>query len=431
MRNQTAKKTTLENGIRIVTKNMPYVRSVSMGVWVHVGARDETLPENGLSHFIEHMIFKGTGKRSSFQIAKEFDAIGGHTNAFTTMEHTCYHAKVMDSHLTNMVDILSDIFLNSVFDATEVEKERFVILQEIGMVEDTPDEYIHVLFGNNFWGENSLGRSILGSRESVVSFDTNIIKKFFANFYQPERIVISFAGNLDHNDIVDLVGPLFTSIRSSNGFPERITPQEYPVIKFVQKELEQVHLCLGTKGISITDPQRYALSLLNTILGGNMSSRLFQEIRENRGLAYSVFSFISSHVDTGLFGVYAGIDPNKTSESIDVILEEMHRLKTTFVDSNELRDAVEHTKGNLMLASESADNQMVRLAQNEIHFGRHIPLREVLAEIESVTADEILHLAESLFQTKQLGLTILGPIEKAKTLYDDILKLQQNGFKYK
>ncbi|MBN1930353.1 MAG: insulinase family protein [Desulfobacterales bacterium] len=423
MSNQTVKKTTLENGIRIVTKNMPYVRSISMGVWVHVGARDEKLSENGLSHFIEHMIFKGTGKRSSFQIAKEFDAIGGHTNAFTTMEHTCYHAKVVDSHLTNMVDILSDIFLNSVFDATEVEKERFVILQEIGMVEDTPDEYIHVLFGNNFWSENSLGRSILGSRENIISFNSNTIKSFFTHFYQPERIVISFAGKLNHDEIVDLVEPLFSSIRSSNGFPERITPQGCPAIKLHQKELEQVHLCLGTKGISITDPQRYALSLLNTILGGNMSSRLFQEIRENRGLAYSVFSFISSHVDTGLFGVYAGIDPNKTSEAIEVIIEEMNQLKTKPVNADELHDAVEHTKGSLMLASESTDNQMVRLAQNEIHFGRHIPLLEVLAEIESVTTDEILHLAESLFQTKQMGLTVLGPIKKTKTLYDDILKL--------
>ncbi len=413
-------KTALNNGIRIVTKKMPNVHSVSMGVWVNVGARDESSSESGLSHFIEHMIFKGTKKRTAFQIAKEFDAIGGQTNAFTSAENTCYHAKVIDTRLETMVDILSDIFLNSVFDEKEVENERAVILQEIAMVEDSPDEYIHVLSGRNFWGDNSLGRSVLGTRENVADFNAHTIKGFFNNFYQPERIVISAAGNLEHNRLVDLIGPVFESIRPGNSFPERITPQGNSMVNLHQRQLEQVHICLGTKGISITDPRRYAYSLMNTILGGNMSSRLFQEIREKRGLAYSVYSFISSYVDTGIFGAYAGLNPKNARKATELILKEIARLKHMRVDPNELQDAKEHTKGSLMLASESNDNQMVRLSQNETHFGRYIPLEEIANNIESVTQDDILHLAESLFQKSRFALTLLGPVADEK-IYDEIL----------
>jgi len=415
-------KTALNNGIRIVTKKMPHVHSVSMGVWVNVGARDESSSESGLSHFIEHMIFKGTEKRTAFQIAKEFDAIGGQTNAFTSAENTCYHAKVIDTRLETMVDILSDIFLNSVFDEKEVENERAVILQEIAMVEDSPDEYIHMLSGRNFWGDNSLGRSVLGTRENVAGFNAHTIKGFFNNFYQPERIVISAAGNLEHNRLVDLIGPVFESIRPGNSFPERITPQGNSMVNLHQRQLEQVHICLGTKGISITDPRRYAYSLMNTILGGNMSSRLFQEIREKRGLAYSVYSFISSYVDTGIFGAYAGLNPKNARKATELILKEIARLKHMRVDPNELQDAKEHTKGSLMLASESNDNQMVRLSQNETHFGRYIPLEEIANNIESVTQDDILHLAESLFQKSRFALTLLGPVADEK-IYDEILRI--------
>ncbi len=415
-------KTVLNNGIRIVTKKMPHVHSISMGVWVNVGARDESSSESGLSHFIEHMIFKGTEKRTAFQIAKEFDAIGGQTNAFTSAENTCYHAKVMDTHLETMVDILSDIFLNSMFDEKEVENERAVILQEIAMVEDSPDEYIHVLYGSNFWGDNSLGQLVLGTRKNVAGFNGHTIKGFFHKFYQPERIVISIAGNLEHNRLIDLIGPAFESIHPGNSFPERITPQGSSRVNLHHRELEQVHICLGTKGISITDPRRYAYSMMNTILGGNMSSRLFQEIREQRGLAYSVYSFISSYVDTGMFGAYAGVNPNNACKSTELILKEISRLKQMRVDPNELKDAKEHTKGNIMLASESNDNQMVRLAQNEIHFGRYIPLEKIVNNIESVTQDDILHLAESLFQKGRFALTILGPVTHEND-FNDILTL--------
>ena len=414
------KKTILNNGVRIITRNMPHLHSVSMGVWVNAGARDESSTESGLSHFIEHMIFKGTEKRTAFQIAKEFDAIGGQTNAFTSTENTCYHAKVMSTHLETMVDILSDIFLNSIFDEKEVENERAVILQEIGMAEDSPDDYIHILSGMNFWGENSLGRPVLGSRENILKYDSNTLKAFFHRFYQPERIVISVAGNLEHNHFVDIAGPLFESILPGDGFPNRITPDEHCKIDVHYKDLEQVHICLGTKGMSITDPRRYALSLLNTILGGNMSSRLFQEIREKRGLAYSVYSFISSFVDTGMFGTYAGVSHKNTCQSIELILKEIFRIKEARVDPGELRYAKEYTKGSLMLASESNDNQMVRMAQNETHYGRFVPLKEIVDKIEAVTEADIQNLAESLFQKNRFALTLLGPVAD-KHVFNDIL----------
>ena len=400
---------------------MPHTRSVSMGFWVNVGARDENPAESGLSHFIEHMIFKGTRQRSAFQIAKEFDAIGGHTNAFTSMENTCYHAKVMDTHTDTMVEILSDIFLNSVFDPGEIEKERPVILQEIRMVDESPDEYVHLLSGKNFWGDNPLGRSILGSPENIIRFDADLIKTYFLRLYQPDRIVISAAGNVAHTAIIDRVGPAFESIKPGNGIAERITPQSRALVDLNHKDLEQAHICLGALGLPITDPRRYAFSLLNTILGGNMSSRLFQEIREKRGLAYTVYSFITSHVDTGMFGFYMGVDPKRARETILLVLDEIVKLKTERVELSELQGAIEYTKGSLLLASESADNHMVRNAQNEMHFGGDIPLQEIIEKIEAVTTDDILELADELINPDQMTYTLLGPIDGEKKELQKIL----------
>jgi len=411
----------LHNGIRVLTKAMPHVHSVSMGVWVNVGARDETPGESGLSHLIEHMIFKGTTKRSAYQIAKEFDAIGGQTNAFTTMENTCYHARVMDTHLETMVEILSDILLNSVFDEREIERERPVVLQEIGMVEDSPDEYIHVLLSQNFWGDHPLGRSILGTRENIMRFDADKLKMFFQRFYQPDQIVIAVAGNLEHERLLDLVGPAFETIKPGNGFPQRIPPAGKSHFDATHRDLEQTHICLGTNGLSITDPRRFAFSLMNTILGGNMSSRLFQEIRETRGLAYSVYSFISSHFDTGLFGAYAAVDPASAPETTQLILNAFNALQTTRVDALELQGAKEYTKGNLLLAAESSDNQMVRLAQNEIHFNEYIPLQTVVDKIEAVTADNLKDLAQDLLNDHKMALTLLGPVSNTD-VYEAMLK---------
>lgn len=403
-------KTVLSNGIKILTKRMPHTHSVSMGVWVNVGARDEAQRENGLSHLIEHMIFKGTRKRSAYQIAKEFDAIGGQTNAFTAMENTCYHARVLKTHLTTMVDILTDIFLNSVFDAREVERERPVILQEIGMVEDSPEEYIHILSGRNFWGDNPLGRSILGSPENIARFDAEAVRGFFQRCYQPERIVVAAAGSVDHQALVDLISPAFESIKPGNGFPQRMTPERHTLVEVCHRQLEQAHICLSVPGIATTDPRRYAFSLMNTIFGGNMSSRLFQEIREKRGLAYSVYSYISSFEDTGMFGTYAGVEPAKAQAVTALLMEGLRRLENETVSPAELRDAKEYTKGSMLLAAENTDNQMVRLAQGEINFGRHIPLKTVVERVETVQAEDITTLAQSLFRNDPFVLTVLGPL---------------------
>jgi predicted Zn-dependent peptidase len=413
-------KTTLANGIKILTKQMPHIRSVTMGVWVDVGARDETLSENGLSHLIEHLIFKGTDKRSAFQIAKEFDAIGGQTNAFTTMENTCYHAKVMDSHLGTMVEILSDIFMNSRFDQADIQREQPVILQEIGMVEDTPDEYIHILSGKNFWGEHPLGRSILGSRDNILAFNAQHLKTFFQKLYQPDRIIVSAAGNLEHERLLDMIGPSFETIKPGNGFPERTPPAVNRGVDIYQRDLEQVHICLGTHGLPTADPGRYALSLINTIMGGNMSSRLFQEIREKRGLAYTVYSFVSSHVDTGMLGAYAAVEPSKSIETTRLLLEQLFRLKQERVSDIELTGAKEYIKGNLFLAAESSENQMVRLAQNEFHFKRKIPLKTVVEHIEAVSPDDILQLANTLLENNTLSLTLLGHV-KDRTAHEELV----------
>jgi predicted Zn-dependent peptidase len=413
-------KTVLDNGIRIVTMQIPQARSVAMGVWVNVGGRDEKADEGGLSHFIEHMIFKGTEKRSALQIAKEFDAIGGQCNAFTSKENTCFYAKVMDTHVDTMVDLLSDIFLNSVFDPTEVERERQVILHEIKMLEDTPDEFIHVLLAQAIWGKHSLGRSILGTRDTVSAFDSNTIKACFNRAYQPERIVIAAAGNLRHKSFVKLIARAFGVVRKGNDFPERTRPTMDWVATAYPKALEQVHICLGTEGVHATDPRRHACVLLNVVLGGNMSSRLFQEIRERRGLAYAIYSFASSYSDTGLMGVYGGVDKAKTEKVLRLIMKEMNRLKKEPIHSAELRNAKEHIKGGLYLAAESTDNQMTRLAYNEINFGRHIPLQELVDEIEKVTAEDVMTLAQQTFQDGAVSLSLLGPVD-GNVSYKDIL----------
>lgn len=417
---QALNKTVLSNGITILTKAMPHVRSVSMGVWVNVGARDESQEENGLSHLIEHMIFKGTRKRTAFQIAKEFDAIGGQTNAFTAMENTCYHARVLESHLGTMVDILTDIFLNSVFEPREVDRERPVILQEIGMVEDNPEEYIHILAGRNYWGDNPLGRSILGSPENILRFDAEAVRAFFQRCYQPERILVAAAGKVNHQAFVDRIAPAFEKIRPGKGFPRRWTPAGSRKIDVYHRGLEQVHICLATPGLATTDPQRFAFSLMNSILGGNMSSRLFQEIREKRGLAYAVYSYLVSYEDTGMFGVYAGVDPSRAAEVASLVAASMRGLKNLPVLPEELRDAKEFTKGNMLLASESTDNQMVRLAQGEINFQRYVPIEEVVDHIEAVTPEDIQALAARLFQDDQLVLTMLGPLSDDKPFQEAV-----------
>ena len=412
---ETIEKTLLSNGVRILSQRMPHVQSVSMGVWVNIGSRDETDAENGLSHFIEHMIFKGTQKRSAFEIAKAFDAIGGYSNAFTSMENTCYHAKVMGNHLETMSEILTDIFLNSLFDDAEIEKERPVIFQEIGMLEDTPDEYVHQLAARSFWGASPLGRSILGTRDNIQQFDSRTIRSFFERRYQPDRIVLTAVGNIEHDHLVDLARPAFEAIQSGIPVSERSNPHDHfhagQKVYLHPKDIEQVHICLNARGVSTTDPRRYVSSLMNTILGGNMSSRLFQQIREQRGLAYSVYAFVSSFADTGLSGAYAGVDPVNAYETVEIILNTLQSFKDSPVTADELAHAKEFTKGNLLMASESNENQMARLAQGEFNFGRYTPLQEILDGIDRVTPADIQAMSEAIFQKNQMTLTLHGPVK--------------------
>ncbi len=406
-------KTLLENGIRVVTQRIPHARTVSMGVWVDVGARDESIAENGICHFIEHMIFKGTARRSAYQIAREFDAIGGHTNAFTSMETTCYHAKVMDTRTETMTDILGDILLNSAFDPEEVEKERPVILQEIGMTEDSPEDYLHILSERTYWGEHPLGRSVLGSRKNVAAMEARTIKDFFTRFYHPERIVIAAAGNLAHQHIVDLLAPVFSAIPNGAMPPERRPAEGHSLVSAHERDIEQLHLCFEAGGVSITDPRRFAFSLLNTILGGNMSSRLFQEIRERKGLAYSVYSFMSTYIDSGLFGVYTAVDPAGAEETVRCVLTELNRVRNAPVDAEELENAKQYTRGCLYLSADSVDSQMVRLAQNELHFNTHFTIEAIADRIDAVSAEEVRALARELFRPEALALTLLGPVDDA------------------
>jgi predicted Zn-dependent peptidase len=406
-------KTVLDNGVRILSMAMPHVRSVSMGVWVHVGARDETDAESGLSHFIEHMIFKGTTRRNAFQIAKEFDAIGGQTNAFTSMEHTCYHARVLDIHLETMVDILSDIFLNSVFDEREVARERPVIFQEIGMMEDSPEEWVHAKISPAFWGSHALGRSILGTPENIQGFDSRAIREFFKSRYQPDRIVIAAAGNLRHGRLVDLLAPVFSSIAAGSGLAERCSPTDAGGVTCRHRDLEQTHFCLAMRGVSVTDERRFAASLFNTVLGGNMSSRLFQTIREERGLAYSIYSFLTSYADVGMLGIYSAVTPENAGACIRLIMDQVRQLRQEPVAKAVLDDAKAFIKGNLLMAEESPENQMVRLAQNEFYFGRHIPMQRVIDRIDTVAAGDFLDLTDGLWNDGHVALTLLGPgVEK-------------------
>jgi predicted Zn-dependent peptidase len=315
----------------------------------------------------------------------------------------------MDSQLDTMVDILSDIFLNSVFDSKEVERERPVIVQELGMVEDTPEELVHVLMGPAFWGGHPLGRSILGCRENILGFDSQTIRDFFKRLYQPDRIVIAIAGNVEHHRLVEMVGPVFSSIPGGNGFAPRSVPAAGCGIGVKRRDLEQTHLCLGLKGVSVTDPRRFAASLLNTILGGNMSSRLFQVVREERGLAYSIYSFLSSYTDSGMVGVCTAVAPRDFATSVGLIIKEIRRLRREPVSADVLGDAKEYTKGNLLMSAESPDNQMARLAQNEFSFGRSIPMQSVIDNIDAVMPEDLLALAEDLWDGGAAALTMVGP----------------------
>ena len=407
-------KTVLPNGIRIVTESYQYSKVVSVGVWIDVGSRDEHDLNSGSAHFVEHMLFKGTENRSPQEISREFDVLGGSANAFTTRENTCLHATAMDSNLPRLVELFTDLLGNSLFADAEIERERQVVLQEINMVEDMPDDHIHDLFTGLLWGIHPLGKTILGSQEIVSAMDSKKLREYIQKYYTTDKIVIAAAGNVVHDDFVSLWQGAFEKFgRKSDPVLERKEPVLLPPDKRVySKPLEQVHILMGTYGLSAVDEDRFVCHLLNVLLGGNMSSRLFQEIREKRGLAYSVYSYISSYSDSGYLAVYLGVDRKSVSESLSLVADEINRMQSAPVSEQELANAKEYTKSGLFLSMENMEPIMIRLARNEIHFGRYISLEEIIKGIDRVTAEDILRLADRIFGRQELTFTGLGPFEK-------------------
>ncbi len=411
MKEGTCRKTILENGVRVITEEVSNVRSASVGFWVEAGSRDEEASEQGISHLLEHMLFKGTERRTAQDIARDFDSIGGISNAFTAKEHTCFHARVLNTDLKTANDLLLDMFLHSRFDPEDIELEKSVVLQEIGMVEDTPDEYVHVLFGEMFWNGNPLGRSILGTRETVSKMDRAELLSYVLRAYIPSNVFVAAAGNLKHEELLDHVVEELSTLKVGPGTKEsRKPPQLHKVSAHFPKELEQVHICLGMSGPTARDETRFIDTILNILLGGNMSSRLFQEIREKRGLTYSIYSFANTYVDTGMLGVYMGVASESVEEALDLTAAEFRRFRDGDLTEEELKASKRYLKGSILLSSENMDNRMLRLAKNEINFGRYIACEEVERLIDAVTLEDVIEHSKLRLDPANVSITTLGPV---------------------
>ncbi|MGH9314764.1 MAG: M16 family metallopeptidase [Vicinamibacterales bacterium] len=399
----------LDGGLRLVTESMPHVRSVTIGVWLIRGSRHESDPQAGIAHFVEHMLFKGTESRSAEDIAQEIDSIGGQLDAFTAKEYASYYIKVLDDHLPIAVDLLADIVRRPKFVAEEIEREKKVILEEIKMVEDTPDDLVHEVFSQHFWEGHPLGRPILGSPETVESFTSDTLRRYFGGAYVAPNLIVAAAGNVQHARVRDLIAAAFRDVPHQGDPVVDRPPRVAPQLVIRTKELEQSHICMGTTGYPQKHDDRYVSYILNTLLGGSMSSRLFQNVREKRGLAYAVFSGLSSYRDAGSLTVYAGCANGAVGEVTDLVVEELRGLKRTQVAEAELRRSKDHLKGSLMLSLENTASRMSHLARQEIYFDRHFGLDETLAGVERVTADDIQRVARDLFSNGALGATVLGP----------------------
>lgn len=410
--NRDVEVTTLPNGVRVISETMPHVRSASIGVWIGTGARCETPRENGICHFLEHMVFKGTTSRSAEDIARQVDSIGGHMDAFTAKELVSYNVKVLDQHLPLAVDILSDLVLNPILREDDIEKEKGVILEELKMDVDNPEYLVHEIFSSNFWKGHSLGRPILGTKRTIQSFDRSRIHDYHQRYYKPSNITITAAGNLSHKTLLDLVGNRFGQLKDT-GVPTPDTkPETHSVVDLRNKRsLHQVHLCLGTPSYPLPHESRFACYLLNTVLGGGMSSRLFQNIREKQGLAYAVFSELSLYRDTGCLAVYAGTSLETTNRVVECILKEFSELKQNGVSEDELRRAKEHLKGSIMLGLESTSSRMGNLARQALYFGRFFSLDEMAESIETVTAEQVQKIAQEFFQPDRIAVTVLGRLD--------------------
>ncbi len=403
-------KRTSQNGVRIISEHIPHVRSVAVGVWVYVGSKHETPEENGLTHFIEHMLFKGTATRSARQIAEEFDRIGGYVNAFTSKENTCYYAKVLDHHAKHAISVLADMFFHSQFDEQELDKERQVVLEEILMVEDTPDDDVHEQLWNVMYPNQPLGASILGTKATLETFSKDSIHQFMDHHYRPEHIVISVAGNIP-DGYIDYIDSLFGHFTSNSARVDRLEPDSpifHPGESRKTRETEQGHLCLGYPGLSVRDQHIYDLVVLNNILGGNMSSRLFQEVREEKALAYSIYSYHSSYEDSGSLAIYGGTSSNQLQKLQETIQETIQKVVDDGVTNTEVNNAKEQLKGNLMLGLESTNARMTRNGKNELTFSAHKTYDETLQEIDEVHIHHVQKLVTEIFAHKP-AISIITP----------------------
>ena len=412
---------TLANGVRVITEVMPHVRSVSVGIWIGSGSRRESTAQNGISHFIEHMLFKGTTSRSAEDIARSVDALGGDLDAFTAKELVCFNTKVLDQHLSQAFDVLADLVLHPAFREEDIEKEKGVILEEIKMEDDSPDYLVHEIFSANFWKDHALGKPILGTPQSVRQFDRQKVRDFYRAVYTPENILVTAAGHLTHAGLAGLVRQHFDSLSKGAAVPAEQPPSTHARIALRNKKsLEQVHLCMGVPSYPLPHRERFACYVLNTLLGGGMSSRLFQNIRERQGLAYAVFSELNPYRDTGCLSIYAGTSLASAPKVVESITLEFRDLKERLVGDEELRRAKDHLKGSLMLGLESTGSRMSNLARQGMYFGRFFSLDELLESIEVVTADDVRRIAQTFFDPKQIALTVLGNLEKFKIGREDL-----------
>ena len=398
----------LGNGIVVLTERMPQVRSVSIGVWVKVGSRNEPMERAGISHFIEHLLFKGTQSRSAEEIAQAVDSVGGTLDAFTSRENTCLYAKVLGEDLPLAMDLLSDLLLHPRLDPADIEKERRVVLEEIKMVEDDPDDLIHDIFAQQLWRDHPLGRPVLGFRHTLQPLTRQDILEHLRDFYQPDRVIVAAAGDLDHGRVAELTWSAFGKWQGKAVTTNGSSPTSYHTTHHEERDSAQLHLVLGAEGLPYNHSNRYAFYLLNAILGSSMSSRLFQEIREKRGLAYSIYSYQASYQDSGLMAVYAGTSTEAYPQVVDLIRAEFARLRQGPVDLTEFHRAKAQLKGNLLLGLESTSSRMTRLANTEIYFGRYFDLDEIIRGIDGVSSETFAELNRSLFEPERYALTTIG-----------------------
>jgi predicted Zn-dependent peptidase len=411
----------LPNGLTVITEQMSHLRSVSIGIWLKSGSRDEESEFNGISHFIEHMVFKGTESRSAEAIARQVDSIGGNMDAFTAKECICFNIKVLDEHLPLAMDVLTDLVLHPTFSADDIAKERGVILEEIKMDQDNPDYLVHEIFTQSFWKDHSLGLPILGTRDTVKKFEGPVVSRFYGHHFAPGNLIVSAAGNLDHKHFVELVEKHFEHVKPAKNGLHSPQPKTFSRINLRNKKsLEQVQICIGVPSHPMAHERRYASYILNTLLGGGMSSRLFQNIRERQGLAYSIYSDLNPYRDTGSMCVYAGTSRESAIKVVESVIAEFRNLKTTPVPEEELRRCKDQLKGSLMLSLESSTARMSNLARQEMYYDHFYGLDELIERIEAVTVEDLTQTAEEFFQTEQIAVTVLGNLTGLKLTRDQL-----------